>query len=174
MVLSAAVASVWFLAVATVLIVGIEVTSGLQVVMTGIELVILTAVLGAAFVHAAHAGAVNPFHWSWFGLGYTPASFAASALVVVFFYWGWDVTANLGEETANGSDNAGNGGFVSVFVTIAYYIAFVFAALFLFSLKDARGFDANIIYNIAVTAGLGRGRRTVRVRRRHPFEHRHS
>jgi amino acid transporter len=147
---------VWFLAVAVVLIVGIKVTSGVQVVMTSIELIILTIVLIAAFVHAAHAGAVNPFSWSWFSLDYSPGSFAGSALVVVFFYWGWDVTANLGEETANGSENAGNGGFVSVFITVAYYLAFVFAALFLFSLNDAQGFNANIIYNIAVASGLGR------------------
>src|SRR6185437_5767557 len=155
-VLSAAVASVWFLAVAVVLIVGIKVTSGVQLVMTSVELIILTVVLGAAFVHAAHTGLANLFSWSWFGFGYTPATFAASALVVVFFYWGWDVTANLGEETANGHENAGNGGFVSVFITIVYYLAFVFAALFLFSLKTAQGFDANIIYNIAVASGLGR------------------
>ncbi len=155
-VLSAAVASAWFVAIATVLIIGIEVTSRVQVVMTTIELIILTVVATAAFVHTAKYGAVNPFHWSWFGFGYTPGSFAASALVVVFFYWGWDVTANLGEETANAQDNAGNGGFASVFVTIAFYVAFVFAALFLFSIKDAQSFNANIIYNIAVTAGFGR------------------
>ena len=155
-VLSAAVASVWFLVVAVVLIVGIKVTSGVQVVMTSIELIILTIVLIVAFTHVAHAGAATPFSWSWFSLGYSPGSFAASALVVVFFYWGWDVTANLGEETANGSENAGNGGFVSVFITVAYYMAFVFAALFLFSLNDAQGFNANIIYNIAVASGLGR------------------
>src|SRR6202044_320809 len=91
-----------------------------------------------------------------FGMGYSPSQFAASALIVVFFYWGWDVTANLAEETTNAEANAGHGGFVSVFVTIAYYIAFVFAVLFLFSLKDAQGFNANIIYNIAVTSGFGR------------------
>jgi amino acid transporter len=154
--LSAGIATLWFVAVALVLIVGIEVTSRVQVVMTSIELLILTVVVLAAFVHAAHVGAVNPFHWSWFGLGYTPASFAASALVVVFFYWGWDVTANLSEETRDAQDNAGKGGFVSIFITIAYYLAFVFAALFLFSIKDAQNFSANIIYNIAVAAGLGR------------------
>jgi amino acid transporter len=155
-VLSAAVASVWFLAIAGVLIVGIEVTSRVQVVMTTIELLILVVVAAAAFVHAGHAGAVNRFEWSWFGFGYTPGSFAASALVVVFFYWGWDVTANLGEETADAADNAGNGGFISIFITIAFYVAFVFAALVLFHVKDAQGFNANIIYNIAVAAGLGR------------------
>jgi amino acid transporter len=155
-VLSAAVASAWFVVIAAVLIVGIEVTSRVQVVMTGIELIVLSAVVIGAFVHVWHTGVANPFHWSWFGFGYSPASFSASALVVVFFYWGWDVTANLGEETANAEENAGNGGFVSIFVTIAYYIAFVFAALFLFSVKDAQSFNANIIYDIAVTAGFGR------------------
>jgi amino acid transporter len=155
-VLSAAVASVWFLVIAAVLIVGIEVTSRVQMVMTTVELIILSVVMIGAFVHTAHAGSVNPFHWSWFGFGYTPASFSAAALVVVFFYWGWDVTSNLGEETANAQDNAGNGGFISILVTIAYYVGFVFAALFLFSVKDAQGLNANIIYDIAVHAGFGR------------------
>ncbi|HEY5338395.1 MAG TPA: APC family permease, partial [Rhizomicrobium sp.] len=155
-VLSAAVASVWFLVIATVLIVGIEVTSRVQMVMTTIELLILTAIAAMAFIHAAKFGSVNPFHLSWFGFGYTRASFATTALVVVFFYWGWDVTANLAEETANGHETAGNGGFVSIIVTILYYVGFVFAALFLFSIKDAQGFNANIIYKIAVSSGLGR------------------
>jgi amino acid transporter len=155
-VLSAGVASAWFLVIATVLIAGIEVTSKVQMVMTGIELVILTGVLGAAFRHAGAVGAVNPFSWAWFSFAYTPQSFAASALIVVFFYWGWDVTANLAEETADGHVHAGNGGFVSVFITIAYYVGFVAAALLLFSIADAKGFNANIIYNIAVASGLGR------------------
>lgn len=154
--LSAAVASVWFLVIAMVLIVGIEVTSRVQLVMTTIELIVLTVVAGGAFVHAAKLGTVNPFQWSWFGFHYTPASFATTALVVVFFYWGWDVTANLAEETLDAEDNAGTGGFVSIFITILYYVAFVFAALFLFSIRDAQGFNANIIYNIAVTSGFGR------------------
>ena len=155
-VLSAAVASGWFLVIATVLIVGIEVTSRVQVVMTSIELLILIAVLAFAFVHADSAGTINHFAWSWFGFGYTPEAFSASALVVVFFYWGWDVTANLAEETKDAHHNAGHGGFVSIFITIAFYIAFVMASLFLFSINDAKGLNANIIYNIAVTSGLGR------------------
>jgi amino acid transporter len=136
--------------------VGIEVTSRVQMIMTSVELLILTVVVAAALWHGLAARPANPFHWSWFGFGYTPAAFASSALVVVFFYWGWDVTANLAEETANAEDNAGNGGFISIFVTIAYYVAFVFAALFLFSIAKAQSFSDNIIYNIAVSAGFGR------------------
>jgi amino acid transporter len=155
-VLSAAVASGWFLVIAVVLIVGIEVTSRVQMVMTSIELLILTAIVIAAFIHAGQFGSVNPFSWAWFGFGYSASSFANTALIVVFFYWGWDVTANLAEETANGHEAAGSGGFVSIIVTIAYYVGFVFAALLLFSVKDAQNFNANIIYNIAVSAGFGR------------------
>ena len=155
-VLSAGVASVWFVVIAIVLIAGIEVTSRVQMVMTSVELLILTAVLAGAFVHAAATGTVNPFSFGWFGFHYTAARFATTALVVVFFYWGWDVTANLAEETANAKDTAGDGGFVSILVTILYYVGFVFAALFLFSLRDAQNLNANIIYNIAVSSGFGR------------------
>ncbi len=155
-ILTASVSSLWFVAVALVLIMGIEITSKVQLVMTGIELIILTFVLIAAFVHVLEAGAVNPFSWSWFGLGYSGKTFATSALVVVFFYWGWDVTANLGEETANAEHTAGNGGFASVVVTILYYLGFTLAALFLFSLKDAKSLTDNIVYNLAVASGLGR------------------
>lgn len=102
-----AVATVWFLAIALVLIKGIEITSKVQLVLSVIELVILGIVLGAAFAHTASAPAANPFSWSWFGLHYTPASLSAAALVVIFFYWGWDVTANLSEETRNDRPNAG-------------------------------------------------------------------
>ena len=155
-ILTASVASLWFVAVALILIMGIEITSKVQVVMTSIELIILTFVLIAAFIHVMRTGAVNVFSWSWFGLGYTRESFAASALVAVFFYWGWDVTANLGEETRNAENTAGNGGFSSVIVTIVYYLGFTIAALFLFSLKDAKSLTDNIVYNLAVAAGLGR------------------
>ena len=92
---TAAVASAWFLLIALVLITGIEITSKVQVVMTTIELLILTIVLVAAFIHTGTSGAINKFSWSWFGFGYTPSAFSASALMVVFFFWGWVVTSNL-------------------------------------------------------------------------------
>ncbi|HET9148106.1 MAG TPA: APC family permease [Acetobacteraceae bacterium] len=150
------VATIWFLLIAAVLIIGIKITSRIQMIMTSIELVILAAVAIAAFVHAGAHGTVNHFSWSWFGFHYTAAGFGAAALVVVFFYWGWDVTSNLSEETRDAPVNAGNGGFGSVFVTIAFYVAFTMAALFLFTLKDAQGYSDNIVYQIALASGLGR------------------
>lgn len=154
--LTAAVSSAWFLLIAIILIRGIEITSKVQVVMTTVELIILTLLLVAAFVHAIKVGAINPLHSDWLSFGFSLKSFAATALAVVFFYWGWDVTSNLSEETVNGGDNAGNGGFSSVIVTIFYYIGFTVAALFLYSLHDTKSLSDNLVYNIAITCGLGR------------------
>ena len=155
--LTTSIGAVWFVAIGLVLISGIEITSKVQVVMSTIELVILFGISIAAFVATQTGHVVNPFSWSWFGFHYTGATFASSALIVVFLYWGWDVTANLSEETRNDRPNAaGNGGFLSVFVTIASFAAFTAATLMLFSLRDASGFSDNLIYHVAIAAGLGR------------------
>jgi amino acid transporter len=150
------VGGLWYVAIGLVLIAGVSLTSKLQMVMSTVELVILTVVAVAAGVHALRFGAVNPLSWSWFSLRYPPGAFSASALIVVFFYWGWDVTANLGEETDAARHGAGNGGFLSVFVTTIYFLAFAGAALMLFSVKEGAGLSDNLIYHLAVRAGLGR------------------
>ena len=54
-------------------------------------------------------GAGADFSWSWFGLGGFGgfAGFAGAALIAAFYFWGWDVTANLNEETEGGGRKAG-------------------------------------------------------------------
>jgi amino acid transporter len=154
--LTTAIGAVWFVAIGIVLITGIELTSKIQVVMSSIELLILFGISIAAFFHTGVGGAVTPFSWSWFGFGYPAGTFAASSLIVVFLYWGWDVTCNLSEETKGEPPNAaGNGGFLSIFITIASFVAFTVAALMMFTLKDASGFSDNLIYHVALQAGLG-------------------
>jgi len=155
--LTTGIGAVWFIGIGLVLVAGIEITSQVQVVMSSIELLILLAISVAAFLRAAAGHAMHPFSWSWLGFHYSGASFASSALIVVFLYWGWDVTANLSEETRNDRPNAaGNGGFLSVFVTIASFAAFTAATLMLFRLRDAAGFSDNLIYRVAIASGLGR------------------
>ncbi|GAB0120200.1 putative amino acid permease [Acidisoma sp. 7E03] len=154
--LTSGIAVLWFLAIALILIIGVTLTSVMQVVMMVIELAVLTTILIAAVIHMALHGAALPFSWSWFGFGYAPGSFAASALLVVFFYWGWDVTSNLGEETKTDQpDAAGGGGFYSIFVTISYFTAFAVVALMLFGPQKGESFSDNLIYHMALTAGLG-------------------
>ncbi|HVC02159.1 MAG TPA: APC family permease [Steroidobacteraceae bacterium] len=154
--LTTSIGAVWFVVIGLVLIAGIEITSKVQVVMSSIELLILFGISVAAFLRTGLGHAVTPFSWAWFGFHYARGNFAPSALIVVFLYWGWDVTANLSEETRNDRPNAaGNGGFLSVFVTIASFIAFTVATLMMFTLHAASGFSDNLIYHVAIAAGLG-------------------
>jgi amino acid transporter len=155
--LTTCIGAVWFAAIGVVLITGIELTSKIQVVMSSIELLILFGISIAAFMHTGTAGAVTHFSWSWFSFHYPAGTFAASSLIVVFLYWGWDVTCNLSEETKGNPPNAaGNGGFLSIFVTIASFVAFTVAALMMFTLATASGFSDNLIYHVALAAGLGK------------------
>ncbi len=155
--LTTVIGAVWFIAIGVVLITGIELTSKIQVVMSSVEILILLVISIAAFVHSGAGGTVTPFSWSWFGFNYPAGTFSSSALIVVFLYWGWDVTSNLSEETKGHPPNAaGNGGFYSVFITIISFVAFTVAALMMFSLKDSAGFSDNLIYHVALQAGLGR------------------
>lgn len=156
-VLTTFIGALWFLGIGAVLIAGIELTSKIQVVMSSIELLILFGISIAAFLHTGASGAVTHFSWSWFGFNYAPGTFVASSLVVVFLYWGWDVTCNLAEETKTDTPNAaGQGGFLSIFVTIASFIAFTVAALMMFTLAESSGYSDNLIYHVAVAAGLGK------------------
>jgi amino acid transporter len=155
--LTTSIGAMWFVGIGVVLITGIELTSKIQMVMSTVELGIMFVICIAAFIHSGTAGAISPFSWSWFGFDYPPGSFAAASLSVVFLYWGWDVTANLSEETKGHDVNAaGRGGFLSIFVTIASFVAFTVAALMIFTLQDATSYSDNLIYHVAIAAGLGK------------------
>src|SRR3954466_1017346 len=96
--LATTVGAVWFLVMVGLVMAGVTVTAKAQWIMTGIEVVLLLvfAVIGLARLGGDHAGA--DFSWSWFGFGGL-SGFAAGALIAAFYFWGWDVTANLNEET---------------------------------------------------------------------------
>ena len=49
------------------------------------------------------------FSWHWFSPSvfhsHGSSGFVAGALLAAFYYWGWDVTANLNEETKNAAQD---------------------------------------------------------------------
>ncbi len=102
---------------------GVRLTARVQVVMSSIELLILLlfAVIAIAHGHDAHA-----FSWSWLsptrfdGLH----GFFAGALVAAFYYWGWDTTANLSEETKEARKTPGAGAIIGVLVVFALFEIF--------------------------------------------------
>lgn len=142
-------AALWLTAVSAVVVKGIKLTSYVQVAMTAIEAVILLAIIVAAFAVFPKAPA-HPFSWRWFSpLEFSPKLFANGALVAIFFYYGWDVTLNLSEETRDPNHTPGRAAFWAMVFLMAFFLVFI--AITLLGLSDAeiQHFNTNIIFAIA-------------------------
>lgn len=101
----------WFAAVALPLFFGITSTARVQKVMTSIEILGLLALAGGAlWKFSAHP--VVPFSWHWFSIHQFASvpTFMAGMLIAVFYYWGWDVSSNLAEESKNPHTDPGISG----------------------------------------------------------------
>lgn len=113
----------FFLMMVVAVLVGVRITARVQVVMSSVELTIL---LVFAILAVVHSPDVHPFSWSWLsptrfhGLD----GFFAGALVAAFYYWGWDTTANLNEETKGAKVTPGLGAIISVVVVFALFEVF--------------------------------------------------
>ena len=117
------IGAVWFVAIALLTMFGISLTTKFQKVMTGLEVLgLIVLAVGAIVKFGGHP--VNHFHWSWFSptqFGGVKA-FMAGMLVAVFYYYGWDVSSNLSEETEDANHTPGYGGFIGTIGVIAIFL----------------------------------------------------
>jgi amino acid transporter len=122
--------AIFFLLMVGAVAAGVTVTVRVQIIMSVIEVVLLVIFALLAFVHAHHY--VN-FTWSWFlpsifndgtGSGFQMATFTSGALLAAFYYWGWDVTANLNEETSNAKKTSGAGGLLGALIVFLLFELF--------------------------------------------------
>ncbi len=117
-----AVGAVWFMVMVLLVIRGVRITAQAQWIMSGIEVLLLAlfAVLGV--IHASSHTHIN-FSWSWLGFSQFHGfhGFVAGALIAAFYYWGWDVSSNLNEETEDSDRSSGLGGIVGVLIVFALF-----------------------------------------------------
>jgi len=143
------VAAGWLIAVSMVIVKGIKPTSYTQVVMTAIEVGVLVIVVIAALVqyasHPAHA-------MSWRALAitqFTPALFATGALTALFFFWGWDVTLNLNEETRDAAQAPGRGAVLAMVIVMLLFMTFAVACLLVLSDAEIEKSSTNVVFAVA-------------------------
>ena len=153
----ALMAAAWLLVVSAVVVKGIKPASYMQVVLTGLEVIILVVVIVAALVksagHPAHA-----FSLSWFSPGaFTPQLFAAGALTAVFFFWGWDVTVNLNEETKDAGQTPGHGAVLAMIAVLLLFVGFAAAVLLVLSDAEIARAGTNVVLALADKLFPGRG-----------------
>src|SRR5919205_704591 len=144
--LATTVGAVWFLVMVGLVIAGVTVTAKAQWIMTGIEvgLLVVFAVVGFA---RAGVGTGAHFSWSWFGLGGFGGvgGFAGGALVAAFYFWGWDVTANLNEETEGRGRRAGLGGLIGVLFVFVLFEVYTVLTNMLLTPEQISGDEGNVL-----------------------------
>jgi amino acid transporter len=122
-VMATIVGGLWFTAVATLTILGVHVAARFQRVMTAIEAIALLTLAIGAFVKFS-AAPQNPFSLDWFA----PSAFGnlqtfmAGMLVAVFYYFGWDVSSNVAEETQDSNAAPGNSGVIGMIGIVTLFL----------------------------------------------------
>src|SRR3954453_14551625 len=145
------VGAVWFLIMAGAGLAGVRVTARAQWIMSTVEGAILVLFAVLAIVHAASGHHAGPsFDWSWLGFshfnGITGAGgFVGAALVAAFYYWGWDVSSNLNEETKNGRKAAGRGGIIGVIIVFLLFEVFTIAVEVILPAKTIADSNGNLL-----------------------------
>lgn len=120
------VGAIFFLLMVGAVAAGITITVTVQIVMSCIELILLLLFAALAIFHGHH---VHTFTWHWFspGIFHGQKGFVAGALVAAFYYWGWDVTANLNEETKSAKKTPGLGAIIGIVVVFLLFEVFTIA-----------------------------------------------
>jgi amino acid transporter len=120
------VGAVFFLLMVAAVAAGVTITVTVQIVMSCIELLLLVLFAALAIFHGHH---VHTFSWHWFspGIFHGQKGFVAGALVAAFYYWGWDVTANLNEETKSAKKTPGLGAIIGIVVVFLLFEVFTIA-----------------------------------------------
>ncbi|MFM9695995.1 APC family permease [Streptomyces europaeiscabiei] len=154
--LATAVGAFWFLVMLFVVLGGARLTVRAQLVMSGVELVILALFAVLALLHGDSA---RSFEWSWLGFGQFDgvSGFASGALIAAFYYWGWDVTSNLSEETRDSRRTTGLAGLIGVGIVFLLFEVFTIAVNVILTDTQIQENDANVLAVLGeeVWPGLG-------------------
>lgn len=145
-----ATAAVWLTLVTIVVTRGIKHASYTQLLLTGLETVVVFTLIIAAFIQFGGRPAHSP-SLIWFSpFSFTPQMFATGALTALFFYWGWDVTMNLTEETKGGSPDPATTGAVWAMVNlILFFCIMMIVVLVVLTDDEISRANTNVLYAIA-------------------------
>lgn len=146
-------AAIWLTLVTIVVTKGIKHASYTQLILTGIETAVIFALIIGAFIQYGGKPAHTP-SVIWFSpFSFTPQLFATGALTAIFFYWGWDVTMNLSEETKGGKGGephpASKGAFWAMVNLILFFIIMMIVVLIVLTDDEIAKANTNVLYAIA-------------------------
>ena len=150
------VGAIFFLLMVAAVALGVTITVTVQIVMSVIELALLLLFAVLALVNSHH---VRSFSWHWFSpsIFHGSSGFVAGALVAAFYYWGWDVTANLNEETKSAKKTPGLGAIIGILVVFVLFEVFTIATNLVLTSAQISGNSANVLSVLGQQVWRGTG-----------------
>lgn len=146
----AAIGAVWYSVITAITARGIKHASYAQIAFTIVETVIMVAIVIAAF-RAYWFAPAHAFSFGWFSpFAFSPSGFASAALIAIFFYWGWDVTANLAEETHDTEPNPSSRGVIWAMINLKlFFVLMMIVVLIVLTDKEIAAADTNVLFAVA-------------------------
>ena len=139
----------WLVLVTWSVVKGASLAGHLLTAMTVIELSIMAAMAIGGLVEFGGA----PMHaLAWHDLSltsFTPSAFAGGAVIALFFFWGWDVSLNLCEETKNPGTAPGIGAVAAIFALIVLFGGFTAIALMVLDDTEIQQSVTGILFTMA-------------------------
>jgi amino acid transporter len=150
------VGAVFFLLMVAAVAAGVTITVTVQIVMSCIELILLVLFAALAIFHAHH---VHTFSWHWFSpsIFHGQTGFVGGALLAAFYYWGWDVTANLNEETKGAKKTPGFGAMIGILVVFVLFEVFTIATNLVLTSGQIHNNEADVLSVLGQEVWRGTG-----------------
>ncbi len=148
-----AVGFLWFVAVLGIVLLGIKATANFQKAVTIFQIVGLLAIAAGAIAQGIAHPANAPSATWWLptsGGGFH--AFVGGALVAIFFFWGWDISANLTEETVDRNRAPGIAGIAGLAIILSLFVITLFATQLALSQQAIAAANSNLLVALADVA----------------------
>jgi len=146
-------ASLFLAFVTFICIYGIRWTTNLQWILVIIEYVVILgmSIGGIIKVAVSHPKGSTAFNTGWFWPGniHGYEALAAGAALAVFFFWGWDTTVNLSEESKESNRIPGQAAIISMFLLLFVFMINFIAVEMLVPASQISAQGGNILFYFA-------------------------
>jgi amino acid transporter len=155
--LTAAIGALWLAAITFITVYGVRWTANAQWVFLIIQytVLIVASIWGIVKVAVEHPPGSTGFRWSWLSPlsihGYQ--GLAAGAVLGLFFFWGWDTSVNLNEESKGSTKTPGEACIISMFLLLFIFVLNIVAAQMLVPSKELAGQGANLLFYFSEQVG---------------------
>jgi amino acid transporter len=144
------VGAAWLIFITFICVYGIRWTVDFQWVLVIIEYVCVVgfSLGGIIKVIASHPAGSSSFNLQWLN-PFNVSGFnglAGGVALGVFFFWGWDTSVNLNEETKNKTKTPGRAGIISMWLLLVVYVMNFVAIQMLLSPKQIANNSGDILF----------------------------